>query len=344
MPVIPPVAPTVQSSEPQSTAEERLDNLIKSLTKGETTTTANELIAQALPEPVKGIARASTTVDDSEDAICKLKNLDSVSNASSHSSRSSQINGKPSASKSLNGKSGSSGSGVQTIVVGPSIIVPNNQTNVISKPRAAIPDMKCNILKAKEANLQQQQLKPNLVCGTCNSTSHEDSMPSNTASTAVASAMLPPVVTITNGHNHSHIRNEHKPEAVDDEDTDDDNAPLLGVEDTNNITVIPVQNGIPTINGVIPNGINSICDSIKTVKTDENDNKENEVSDAESDGDPILVETSFACANPITRSVSTAAQKSSKEREIKDVVKDHVVSARRTTSMNSRRTVMTTEL
>ena len=158
-------------------------------------------------------------------------------------------------------------------------------------------------------------------------------------------------MTITNGHNHSHIRNQHKSETPEDEDTDDDNAPLLGVEDTNNITVIPVQNGIPANNGIISNGINSNCDSNKTVKTDENDNKENQnMSDVDSDGEPVLVETSFACANPITRSVSTVTdkpQKSGKEREIKDVVKDHVVSARRTTSMNSmqsRRTVMTTEL
>ena len=81
----------------------------------------------------------------------------------------------------------------------------------------------------------------------------------------------------------------------------------------------------------------------------------------DSEGEPVIVETSFACANPITRSVSTATKptaakpttakptttKGPKERDIKDVVKDHVVSARRTTSMNSlqsRRTVMTTEL
>ena len=50
--------------------------------------------------------------------------------------------------------------------------------------------------------------------------------------------------------------------------TDDDNAPLLGVEDKNNITVIPVNNGIAGNNGLISNGINTNCDSTKNVKTE----------------------------------------------------------------------------
>ena len=350
IPVIPPTVPTAQSSPMPSTAEERLDNLIKSLTKGETTPTPNELVATpAIPEPVKGSTSTpkASTFDEMED-VSKLKNLDTVSTTSSHSTKSSQINGKTSTSNnkssSANGKGGSSGSGVQTIVVGPSIIVPNNQTNVVPKPKTAIPDMKCNILKAKEANLQQQQLKAKSLCGTCNTTSHEES---TLTTSPVASS--PPIVTITNGHNHSHIRNEHKAidERLDDEDTDDDNVPLLGVEDTNNITVIPVNNGISSNNGMVSNGITSNCDSNKNK---DKENKENvQEVEVDSDGDAVMVETSFACANPITRSVSTVttkAKESVKERDIKDVV-NHVVSARRTTSMNSmqsRRTVMTTEL
>ena len=356
IPVIPPTPPTTQTSAIPSTAEERLDNLIKSLTKGEVTPTPNELVSTpAIPEPVKGSTstpKASSPVDDMEDAVSKLKNLDTVSNASSHSTKSSQLNGKTLTQNNNNnksvvpsGKSASSGSGVQTIVVGPSIIVPNNQTNVVSKPKTAIPDMKCNILKAKEANLQQQQLKAKSVCGTCNTTSHEES----TVTTSPAANSCAPIVTITNGHNHSHIRNEHKTidERIDDSEDDDDNAPLLGVEDTNNITVIPVNNGIPTTNGVVSKGINSICDSNKNIikNEDEVNEKEDKENRSDKEDDPIIVETSFACANPVTRSVSTVTNKSAKD--TKDKVKDHVVSARRNSSINSmqsRRTVMTTEL
>lgn len=333
-PVIPPAIPSTQSSSMPSTAEERLDNLIKSLTKGETTPTANELVTtQPIPDPVKGstpTSKASATVDDMEEAVSRLKNLDSVSNASSHSNKSSQMNGKC---------VGSTSGAVQTIVVGPSIIVPNNRTNVVSKPKTAIPDMKCNILKAKEAN-RQQQLKPKQVCGTCNTSAHEESTEATNAVTSTAS-----VVTITNGHNHSHIRNQHKSTEESDEhnDTDDDNCPLLSSDDTNNITVIPVNNGITVNNGIISNGISSNCDSTKNVKIEE----KTESEEVDSDGEPVMVETSFACANPITRSVSTVTPKAPKERDIKEVIKEQAVSARRTTSMNSlqtRRTVMTTEL
>lgn len=308
---MPPTVPTTTSTPLSSTAEERLDNLIKSLTKGETTPTANEL--QPILEPVKGAAASSksngTTLESMEEAASKLKNLDSMANPS------------PQSTKSMASTSSSAVPAVQTIIVGPSIIVPNNQTNIVSKPKAVIPDMKCNILKAKEANLQQQQLKPKSVCGTCNTPAHDDS---------------PPVVTITNGHNHSHIKNEHRSidHELEDHDIDDDNVPLLGVEDTNNITVIPVNNGIVS-NGV--NGINSNCDSSKNVVI----NDQNDDLEIETPTTPDIVETSFACANPITRSVST---KNAKDKDKKE--KD--ITARRTTSMNSmpqtRRTVMTTEL
>ncbi len=313
---MPPTVPTTTSTPLSSTAEERLDNLIKSLTKGETTPTANELQpTQPILEPVKGTAASSksntTTLDNMEEAASKLKNLDSMANPSPQSTKSSHT---------MASTSTSAVPAVQTIIVGPSIIVPNNQTNIVSKPKAVIPDMKCNILKAKEANLQQQQLKPKSVCGTCNTAAHDDS---------------PAVVTITNGHNHSHIKNEHRSidHELEDHDIDDDNVPLLGVEDTNNITVIPVNNGIVS-NGV--NGINSNCDSSKNVVI--NDQKDDDLEN-ETPTTPDIVETSFACANPITRSVSTKNGKDKKEKD---------VSARRTTSMNSmpqtRRTVMTTEL
>jgi hypothetical protein len=257
-----------------------------------------------------------------EEAASKLKNLDSMANPSPQSTKSSAT---------MASTSTSAVPAVQTIIVGPSIIVPNNQTNIVSKPKAVIPDMKCNILKAKEANLQQQQLKQS-VCGTCNTAAHDDS---------------PAVVTITNGHNHSHIKNEHRSidHELEDHDIDDDNVPLLGVEDTNNITVIPVNNGIN--NGIVSNGVNGInginsnCDSSKNVVI--NDEKDDNNSCNETPTTPDIVETSFACANPITRSVSTKNAKDKKEKDVTSVT------ARRTTSMNStipqtRRTVMTTEL
>ncbi|XP_054168746.1 band 4.1-like protein 5 [Oppia nitens] len=379
---VPPVVPP--------TAEERLDNLIKSLTKGETTPTANELLPGQTNTDTKASSTSKTNSisDDMEDAISKLKNLDSVSNCSSHSNK-SQMNGK---TPQINCKSASSSAGaVQTIVVGPSIIVPNNQnTNVVSKPKIAIPDMKCNILKAKEANLQNQPLKQKAKCGTCNTAAHEED--TNTASSS-------PIVTITNGHNHSHIKNEHKiikekpdehrhqpQQHNDDEDEDDDNVPLLSVDDINNITVIPVNNGIVT------NG-NSNCDSTKNSKIEDKENQKinekqilktsktsskvttktttnalksalktqpkEEVSKEEvpkeeepgvdSDVDSTLVETSFASSNPVTRSLSTVTAKG-KDKEVKNKetkVKDHGSNTRRSTSMNSmqtRRTVMTTEL
>lgn len=233
-----------------ATAEERLDNLIKSLTKGETTPTQNELPTPPIFEPVKGgpSKAAASVADEMEYACEKLKNLDSCSsNASSCSSpKDKASNATPNASSAT----------VQKIVVGPNI-VPNNQTNIVAKPKTAIPDMKCNILKANEANLKEQN---KVVCTTCNLPSHESHVTHDEV----------PVVTITNGHNLSYIKNDPPPpvreeqaeedDNINDIDEDDDGAPLLRAEDTNNITVIPVNNNN---NHHITNNFSTNCDSEK---------------------------------------------------------------------------------
>ncbi|RWS17246.1 FERM domain containing protein-like protein [Dinothrombium tinctorium] len=187
------------------TAEERLDNLIKSLTKNESSKDRNDFKSDAIVES------SSMTIDTGEN----------IKKANANDNQSAKV------------------------VVGPNIVVPNNQVQNVAKSRAVIPDMKCNILKAKEQNLQQQTIQNGNVCNTCNVDSHDEEtsgMSTRAENTVTTSA--------------SGIKNNLEEDLMELSDHYDDEIPLLGAADVNNITVIVVGNGCDITRSVTINAGN----------------------------------------------------------------------------------------
>lgn len=336
------------------------------------------------PKPHK--SGATTTADSSskatsvsaelEEGASALKRLDSNSGKPDRSAGGKAANHHADAAASGSHDSTAHHNGKATSVSvggggGASIIVPNNQVQHVSKPKIFIPDMKCNILKAKEQNLVALQAaaaaasasaaQQPIVCNTCHGSFHDESVhhqhadaeddvcrakaaaASNnnvggtdvvtiSAGSVKSNGIIPPPppprispLPTRNHNNNGHLKLSDPSLAID-EFADDDDAPLLGAADTNNVTVIVVNgngvNGDNAINERVHNGDANarqrIIEETIVVKKQQPfiGNPESEHEDLGSSEDleesgsdeerlPSLKETSFAANDPITRSVSS---------------------------------------
>jgi len=286
----PASAPPVQRPPPLKTASVGAPHH-RSIGAGLDDRTSVPAKAKAVPTPkLPPQALSSETPEERLDNLIKSFTKEDASSSSIHH---------------LHGLNEST-SEVASISVGPSIIIPNNQVQQVSQPKPkSIPDMKCNILKAKEQNLIQQQqvasaevIVPIIECNTCNGRSHDESAhdmesdnckaKSTVVISAAKSAAVPDVVTLSNSGLKNGppppvpprnspapttlVQHSVKPRelaasnhSLDVDFADDDDTPLLGANDTNNVTVIKVENALS------PAAVD--CDTIAaTVVSDNNRN------------------------------------------------------------------------
>lgn len=248
-----------------------LDTLIKSISKPSTDSQVIALNSRAKVSSESSSSAASSANTSLEDSVLGAN----IKRKDQHKDFDDDIENLK---KSNNSNAKHSNKSTVDITAGKTTIVPNNQTvsgsSGSSKVLKPIPDMKCNLLKAKElkntVNADKQQ-QSSAACPTCKSTTHNDHnghqrQTSSTGSSSVyvngsscaesqTSNSLKSFVTSqmydkTKTHFDSKtVDNESSPldQSSERDDDDDEELPLIhgknGACDSRNITIIPVHSG-----------------------------------------------------------------------------------------------------